>query len=72
MLGYVLTQGSSLTSNQDLGIKVATPFGMSCDQLLFGWLSEWLANVCGQNGCKVLVSQDMKDSTLVALVHQSS
>jgi len=40
MLGYILTQGSSLTSNQDLGIKVATPVGTFCGQLLFGWLAD--------------------------------
>jgi PHS family inorganic phosphate transporter-like MFS transporter len=40
MLGYILKQGSSLTSNQDLGIKVATPVGTFCGQLLFGWLAD--------------------------------
>ncbi|MBW0528625.1 hypothetical protein O181_068340 [Austropuccinia psidii MF-1] len=40
MLGYILTQGSTLTSNQDLGVKVATPIGTFCGQLLFGWLAD--------------------------------
>ncbi|EGG08090.1 uncharacterized protein MELLADRAFT_42986 [Melampsora larici-populina 98AG31] len=40
MLGYVLHNGGSLSANQDLGIKVATPVGTFCGQLLFGWLAD--------------------------------
>ncbi|KAI0648947.1 phosphate transporter [Trametes meyenii] len=44
MLGYVYGHGSpgaqALTSNQDLGIKVATPVGTLVGQLLFGWLAD--------------------------------
>ena len=29
-----------LTSNQDLGVKVATPVGTLVGQLLFGWLAD--------------------------------
>ncbi|KAG0144984.1 hypothetical protein CROQUDRAFT_94443 [Cronartium quercuum f. sp. fusiforme G11] len=40
MLGYVIHNGGRLTANQDLGIKVATPVGTFCGQLLFGWLAD--------------------------------
>lgn len=40
MLGYVIHNGGRLTANQDLGIKVATPIGTFCGQLLFGWLAD--------------------------------
>ncbi|TCD61653.1 Inorganic phosphate transporter pho84 [Steccherinum ochraceum] len=40
MLGYVYGPGGKLTSNQDLGIKVATPVGTLMGQLLFGWLAD--------------------------------
>lgn len=32
--------GGKLTANQDLGVKVATPVGTLCGQLLFGWLAD--------------------------------
>jgi MFS transporter, PHS family, inorganic phosphate transporter len=32
--------GQKLNSNQDLGVKVATPVGTLCGQLLFGWLAD--------------------------------
>lgn len=32
--------GASLTSNQDLGLKVASPVGTLIGQLLFGWLAD--------------------------------
>ncbi|KAH9847515.1 phosphate transporter [Lenzites betulinus] len=40
MLGYVYGPGQALTSNQDLGVKVATPVGTLVGQLLFGWLAD--------------------------------
>ncbi|KLO17236.1 phosphate permease [Schizopora paradoxa] len=42
MLGYVYSShhGSSLASNLDLGVKIATPVGTLCGQLLFGWLAD--------------------------------
>ena len=45
MIGYVYRPiGSSptpsLTPNQDLGLKVSTPVGTFCGQLLFGWLAD--------------------------------
>ncbi|KAJ7773060.1 inorganic phosphate transporter [Mycena metata] len=46
MLGYVYGQSSGpgspgkLNTHQDLGIKVATPVGTLCGQLLFGWLAD--------------------------------
>ncbi|KAF8318363.1 phosphate permease [Clavulina sp. PMI_390] len=40
MLGIVYTKSGSLSVNQDLGIKVATPIGTLCGQLLFGWLAD--------------------------------
>ncbi|KAJ7352612.1 phosphate permease [Mycena albidolilacea] len=45
MLGYVYghqTPGvaAKLNVNQDLGVKVATPVGTLCGQLLFGWLAD--------------------------------
>ena len=32
--------GQKLNTNQDLGIKVATPVGTFVGQLLFGWLAD--------------------------------
>ncbi|KAJ7227079.1 inorganic phosphate transporter [Mycena pura] len=45
MLGYVYghptaTTPGALSSNQDLGVKVATPVGTLVGQLLFGWLAD--------------------------------
>lgn len=42
MLGYVYSSHhtSSLASNLDLGVKIATPVGTLCGQLLFGWLAD--------------------------------
>ena len=41
MLGYVYQHGSgALSTNQDLGVKVATPIGNLIGQLLFGWLAD--------------------------------
>ncbi|KAI0323903.1 phosphate transporter [Cubamyces sp. BRFM 1775] len=40
MLGYVYGKGQVLSTNQDLGVKVATPVGTLVGQLLFGWLAD--------------------------------
>jgi len=40
MLGYVYGKGHTLNTNQDLGVKVATPIGTFVGQLLFGWLAD--------------------------------
>ena len=40
MLGYVYTKSQKLSTNQDLGVKVATPIGNIIGQLLFGWLAD--------------------------------
>ncbi|EKM58403.1 uncharacterized protein PHACADRAFT_207229 [Phanerochaete carnosa HHB-10118-sp] len=41
MLGYVYQHGAgALATNQDLGVKVATPIGNLVGQLLFGWLAD--------------------------------
>ena len=40
MLGYVYTSSGALNTNQDLGVKVATPIGTLVGQLLFGWLAD--------------------------------
>ncbi|CUA68526.1 Repressible high-affinity phosphate permease [Neurospora crassa OR74A] [Rhizoctonia solani] len=40
MLGFVYGHNGSLSANQDLGIKVATPVGTLVGQLLFGWLAD--------------------------------
>ncbi|KAE9410254.1 MFS general substrate transporter [Gymnopus androsaceus JB14] len=40
MLGYVYNSSGSLTSSQNLAIKVATPVGNLVGQLLFGWLAD--------------------------------
>ncbi|KAH9945214.1 phosphate transporter [Epithele typhae] len=40
MLGYVYGAGGKLNTNQDLGVKVATPVGTLVGQLLFGWLAD--------------------------------
>lgn len=43
MLGYVYGHSSNqLSSNQSLGVKVATPVGNLVGQLLFGWLADVL------------------------------
>lgn len=40
MLGYVYGKGQALNTNQDLGVKVATPIGTLFGQLIFGWLAD--------------------------------
>ncbi|KXN88480.1 Inorganic phosphate transporter PHO84 [Leucoagaricus sp. SymC.cos] len=40
MLGYVYGVNGKLNTNQDLGVKVATPVGTLVGQLLFGWLAD--------------------------------
>jgi PHS family inorganic phosphate transporter-like MFS transporter len=44
MIGFVYGVGKpsakALTANQELGLKVATPVGTFCGQLLFGWLAD--------------------------------
>jgi hypothetical protein len=40
MLGFVYGKGHVLNTNQDLGVKVATPIGNFVGQLLFGWLAD--------------------------------
>ncbi|KAI0267662.1 phosphate transporter [Gloeopeniophorella convolvens] len=40
MLGYVYGKNRALNTNQDLGVKVATPIGTLFGQLLFGWLAD--------------------------------
>jgi len=40
MLGNIYGHGQSLNTNQDLGVKVATPIGNLVGQLLFGWLAD--------------------------------
>jgi PHS family inorganic phosphate transporter-like MFS transporter len=57
MLGYVYgghhNPPFKLTTNQDLGIKVATPVGTFVGQLLFGWL----ADIVGRKKmCKLVFS----------------
>jgi len=42
MLAYVYYKTSSLPTEADLGVKVATPVGTLCGQLLFGWLADVL------------------------------
>ena len=55
MLGYVYGAGQKLNTNQDLGIKVATPVGTLVGQLLFGWL----ADVVGRKRmCKCILPLD--------------
>jgi PHS family inorganic phosphate transporter-like MFS transporter len=40
MLGYVYGKNRVLNKQQDLGVKIATPVGTLCGQLLFGWLAD--------------------------------
>ena len=36
----IILKGGKLSTNQDLGVKVATPVGTLVGQLLFGWLAD--------------------------------
>lgn len=40
MIGFVYGPGGSLTSNQDLGLKISAPIGTLVGQLLFGYLAD--------------------------------
>lgn len=44
MIGFVYGVGKdsakTLTPNQDLGLKIATPVGTFVGQLFFGWLAD--------------------------------
>ncbi|KAG8935122.1 Inorganic phosphate transporter pho84 [Tulasnella sp. 418] len=40
MIGQIYSKGGTLTPNQELGLKVATPVGTLVGQLLFGWLAD--------------------------------
>ncbi|KAG9040863.1 Inorganic phosphate transporter pho84 [Tulasnella sp. UAMH 9824] len=40
MIGLIYSKGGTLTANQELGLKVATPVGTLVGQLLFGWLAD--------------------------------
>ena len=40
MIGTIYSKGGTITANQDLGLKVATPVGTLVGQLLFGWLAD--------------------------------
>lgn len=40
MIGYVYGAGQKLSTQQELGLKVATPVGTLMGQLLFGWLAD--------------------------------
>ncbi|KZT07766.1 phosphate transporter [Laetiporus sulphureus 93-53] len=40
MLGYVYGKNGALTTNESLGVKVATPMGNIIGQFLFGWLAD--------------------------------
>jgi len=42
MIGDVYGAGQKLNTQQDLGIKVATPVGTLVGQVLFGWLADIL------------------------------
>ncbi|EKM60154.1 uncharacterized protein PHACADRAFT_87072 [Phanerochaete carnosa HHB-10118-sp] len=42
MIGYVYGKGQQLSTNQDLGVKVATPAGTIFGQLIFGWLADYV------------------------------
>lgn len=37
---FIIFTGGKLSTNQDLGVKVATPVGTLVGQLLFGWLAD--------------------------------
>ena len=49
MLGYVYGKDQVLSTNQDLGVKVATPVGTIFGQLIFGWLADHVGRkrMCG-------------------------
>ena len=64
MLGYVYGKGHALNTNQDLGVKVATPIGTFVGQLLFGWL----ADVVGRKRmCKSLTLSSLNFCVLLLI-----
>lgn len=48
--------GGKLNTNQDLGVKVATPVGTLVGQLFFGWLADVVGRKrmceCLHSGCR--------------------
>ncbi|KAF8512253.1 phosphate permease [Gautieria morchelliformis] len=50
--------GASLAKNQDLGVKVASPVGTLCGQLLFGWLADVVGRkrMYGVELCVIIVA----------------
>lgn len=65
MIGDVYGVGQKLNTQQDLGIKVATPVGTLVGQVLFGWLADVLGrkrmcrSLCGNfNGCNLNIFLD--------------
>lgn len=63
MLGYVYGKGQVLSTNQDLGVKVATPVGTIFGQLIFGWLAD---HVGRKRMCKY---RSFCDSLLLMLMY---
>ena len=62
MLGIVYHNGAtSLGTNQDLGVKIATPIGNIVGQLLFGWL----ADVVGRKRMCTCVDSTWTDMGLI-------
>lgn len=57
MLGYVYGENGALNSQQDLGIKVATPVGTLIGQLLFGWLADLVGRKV--TSCSVVALQSL-------------
>jgi MFS family permease len=71
MLGYVYGRGHALNTNQDLGVKVATPIGTFVGQLLFGWL----ADIVGRKRmCKslALITLHFCDLLLISISQMAS
>ena len=65
MLGYLYggkgsADGRALTSNQSLGVKVATPIGNIFGQFFFGWMADLVGR---KRMCRCYFSRRMRGTS---------